>query len=135
MEAHAAGMVAHDGVGMRGGVIKELSGGFLCGECCSRLFGSEGVESNKHRNVNGSSVEEKTSDNLLDVCDLVWREDRQVMVVLSVLDFLAVDGLVPFFAVNVVVFLDADGGSVVEFVEYNLAWRHQHAAGYNSMQV
>ena len=96
MEAHAAGMIVHDGVGMRGGVIKELSGGLLCGECCSRLFGSDGVESNKHRTGNGSGVEEKTSDNLLDACDLVWREDRRVMVVLSVLDFLAVDWSVPF---------------------------------------
>ena len=91
MEAHASGMVAHDGVGMRGGVIKELSGGLLCGECCSRLFGSDGVDSNKHCAVDGLGVEEKTSDNFLDACDLVWREDRQVMVVLSVLDFLAVD--------------------------------------------
>ena len=80
MEAHAAGMVAHDGVGMRGGVIKELSGGLLCGECCSRLFGYDGVESNKHCTVNGPGIDDKTSDNLLDVCDLVSREDRQVMV-------------------------------------------------------
>ena len=89
-------MVAHDGVGMRGGVIKELSGGLLCGECCRRLFGSDGVERNTHRTVNGSGVEEKISDNLLDACDLVWREDWKVMVVLSVLDFLDVDWLVPF---------------------------------------
>ena len=89
-------MVAHHGVGMRGGVIKELSGGFLCGDCCSRLLGSDGVESNNHCTVNGLGVEEKKSDNLLDACDLVWREDRQVMIVLSVLDFLAVDWSVPF---------------------------------------
>ena len=96
MEAHDAGMIAHDGVGMCGGVVKELRGGLLCGECCSRLFGSDGVESNKHCTVNVPGIEEKTSDNLLDACDLVWREDRQVMVVLSVLDFLAVDWSVPF---------------------------------------
>ena len=54
------------------------------------------VESNKHCTVNGPGIEEKTSDNLLDACDLVWREDRQVMIVLSVLDFLAVDWSVPF---------------------------------------
>ena len=89
-------MIAHDGVGMRGGVVKELSGGMLCGECCSRLFGSDGAESNKHFPVNGPGIEEKTSDNFLDACDLVWREDRQVMIVLSVLDFLTVDWLVPF---------------------------------------
>ena len=96
MEAHAAGMVAHDGVGMRGGIIKELSGGLLYGECCRRLFASDGVDINKHFTVNVSGVEEKTSDNFLDACDLVWREDRQVIVVLSVLDFLAVDWSVPF---------------------------------------
>ena len=96
MEAHATGMIAHDGVGMRGGVVKELSGGLLCGECCSRLLGSDGVDSNKNCTVNGPGIEEKTSNNLLDACDLVWREDWQVMVVLSVLDFLAVDWSVPF---------------------------------------
>ena len=96
MEAHAAGMIAHDGVGMRGGVVKELIGGLMCGECCSRLLGSDDVESNKHCTVNGPGTEEKTSDNFLDASDLVWREDRQVMVVLSVLDFLAVDWSVPF---------------------------------------
>ena len=96
MEAHAAGMIAHDGVGMRGGVVKELIGGLLCGECCSRLFRSDGVESNTHCTVNGLGIEDKTSENLLDACDLVWREDRQVTVVLNVLDFLAVDWSVPF---------------------------------------
>ena len=96
MEAYAAGMVAHDGVGMRGGVIKDLSGGLLCGECCSRLLGYDGFESNKHCTVTGLGIKEKTSDNLFDAYDLVWREDRQVMVVLSVLDFLAVDWSVPF---------------------------------------
>ena len=80
---------------MRVGLFKELSGGLLCGECCSRLFGSDGVEINKHCTVNGPGIEEKTSDNLLDACDLVWREDRQVMVVLIVLDFLGVDWSVP----------------------------------------
>ena len=96
MDAHAAGMIAHDGVGMCGGVVKELSGRLLCGYGCSRLFVSDGVESNKHCTVNGPGIEEKTSDNLLDACDLVWREDWQVMVALSVLDFLAVDWSVPF---------------------------------------
>ena len=96
MEAHTAGMIAHEGVGMRGGVVKELSGGLLCGECCSRLFGSDGVESNKHCTVNGPFIEEKTSDNLLDACDLVWGEDRQFLIVLSVLDLLAVDWSVSF---------------------------------------
>ena len=59
----------------------------MCGYGCSRVFGSDGVESNKHCTVNVPGIEEKTSDNLLDACDLVWREDRQGMVVLSVLDF------------------------------------------------
>ena len=108
MEAHAAGMIAHDGVGMRGGVVKKMIGGLLCGECCSRFFGYDGVESNKHFNFNGPGIEEKTSDNLLDACDLVWREYWQVMVVLRVLDFSGRRLVGPIYAVNAVVFLGAD---------------------------
>ena len=89
-------METYDSVGIRGSVVVELSFGLFCGECCRRLLRADGVESNKHCTFYGSGIEKKKSDNCLDACYLVWRKYGQIGCVFGVLEFLAVNRLIPF---------------------------------------
>lgn len=65
-QVHVRGVEDNSGVGVRGRVVEELSDlgeGVFGGHC---LFGSQGIEGNEERVVNGSSSEEQSAEDLLD---------------------------------------------------------------------
>ena len=95
MKAHAAGMVANFGVGMRVGVVEEMVNSFAGFNGGGSLGRCDGVKRYEHCAIDCSGVVQKSSHNLLDAGELGMWEEGQLRVSGSVLDFLSVDWFFP----------------------------------------
>ena len=59
-------MIRDHGVGVRGGIIKELMDLFNCVLCGGGWFFCEGPEFSEHRQIDGACIVEENADDLLD---------------------------------------------------------------------